>query len=126
MIAPTIGLTSAYTDYVLLDKQNPPAAAGFTRIPADRQNSWMNAGYTVQWWLFSALALVLFGWAARREAHDRRDGIDRRSRGDRPRDRLSKDRLAGDPAGGVTSTDHVGDDVPADRPRDDASGGRLV
>lgn len=126
MIAPTIGLTSAYTDYLLLDKQNPPAAAGFTRIPADRQNSWLNAGYTVQWWVFSALALVLFGWAARREAHDRRDGIDRRSRGDRPRDRVSKDRLAGDPTGAVTSRDRLGDEVPGDRSRDDATTVRLV
>lgn len=125
MIAPTIGLTSAYTDYLLLDKQNPPAAAGFTRIPADRQNSWLNAGYTVQWWVFSALALVLFAWAARREAHDRRDGIDRHSRGDRPRDRISKDRLAGDP-GAITSRDRLGDEVPGDRPRDDATTARLV
>jgi len=126
MIAPTIGLASAYTDYLLLDKQNPSAAAGFTRIPADRQNSWLNAGYTVQWWMFSALALVLFGWAARREAHDRRDGIDRRSRGDRPRDRLSKDRLAGDRTGAITSRDRLGDEVPGDRPRDDATTVRLV
>jgi hypothetical protein len=126
MIAPTIGLTSAYTDYLLLDKQNPPAAAGFTRIPADRQNSWLNAGYTVQWWMFSALALVLFGWAARREAHDRRDGIDRRSRGDRPRDRLSKDRLAGDRTDAVPSRDRLDDEVPGDRPRDDTTSVRLV
>ena len=125
MIAPTIGLTSAYTDYLLLDEQNPPAAAGFTRIPADRQNSWLNAGYTVQWWVFSALALVLFAWAARREAHDRRDGIDRHSRGDRPRDRISKDRLAGDP-GAITSRDRLGDEVPGDRSRDDATTVRLV
>jgi cytochrome oxidase assembly protein ShyY1 len=97
-IAPSIGLSSAYADYVLLDAQSPSAASGFTRIPADRQPSWMNAGYTVQWWLFAALAIGLFGYMARREAHDRRDGVVR-TRADhprRPRDRLSKDRLADD------------------------------
>jgi hypothetical protein len=126
MIAPAVGLTSTYTDYLLLDKQSPAAAAGFTRIPADRQDSWLNAGYTVQWWMFSGLALVLFAWAARREAHDRRDGIDRRSRGDRPRDRLSKDRLDGDLDGRAPSRDRLADDMPADRPRGDATTVRLV
>ncbi|HKE64021.1 MAG TPA: SURF1 family protein [Micromonosporaceae bacterium] len=94
MIAPAAGLTDSYADYLLLDKQNPPAAAGFTRIPADRQPSWLNAGYTVQWWLFAALTLALFGWAARRQAHDLRDGVVR-TRGDRtsrPRDRLADER----------------------------------
>jgi cytochrome oxidase assembly protein ShyY1 len=131
MIAPAIGVPSAYTDYLLLDKQSPAATAGFTRIPADRQDSWLNAGYTVQWWMFSGLALVLFAWAARREAHDRRDGIDRRSRGDRPRDRLSKDRLADDRLGGdvdgrAPSRDRLADDLPADSPRGDATTVRLV
>jgi cytochrome oxidase assembly protein ShyY1 len=91
MIGPAVGLTGTYADYILLDSQSPAAAAGFTRIPADRQPAWLNAGYTVQWWLFAALALVLFGWAARREAHDRRDGVVR-VRGERvtrPRDRLA-------------------------------------
>jgi cytochrome oxidase assembly protein ShyY1 len=91
MIGPAIGLTNTYADYILLDTQSPAAAAGFTRIPADRQPTWLNAGYTVQWWLFAALALVLFAWAARREAQDARDGVVR-VRGERatmPRDRLA-------------------------------------
>jgi len=94
MITPAVGLTDSYADYVLLDKQNPPAAPGFTRIPADRQPSWLNAGYTVQWWLFAALTLALFGWAARRQAHDLRDGVvrTRTDRASRPRDRLADER----------------------------------
>jgi hypothetical protein len=40
----------------------------FTAIPADLENSTMNAGYVVQWWAFALLTLVGFGWAARREA----------------------------------------------------------
>jgi len=91
LIGPAIGLTSTYSDYILLDAQSPAAAAGFTRIPADRQPAWLNAGYTVQWWLFAALTLTLFAWAARREAHDQRDGVVRvrGQRSTRPRDRLA-------------------------------------
>jgi cytochrome oxidase assembly protein ShyY1 len=99
-IAPaTLNKPQTYAEYLLLDKQTP-ATPGFTRIPADRQPSWMNAGYTVQWWAFSLLALFGLVWAVRREASDRRLGIsrdDRRSarssqpRRERPRDRLGED-----------------------------------
>jgi len=119
MIAPAVGVTDAYADYILLDQQNPAAAAGFTRIPADRQPSWMNAGYTVQWWLFAALALALFAWAARREANDQRDGVVRvrGERAARPRDRLADERyLHGDAgvAADAADADDQGPAVPAD------------
>lgn len=105
-VAPAkLGMSRTYVDYLLLDKQTPKLATSFTRIPADRQPSWLNAGYTVQWWAFSILALIGLGWAIRREANDRRLGIDRaaqrRKNDDRPRDRLSRDRLGEDPAGGA-------------------------
>lgn len=58
-----------YGAYLLLDTQTPPAQPGFTTIPIGHENSWQNAGYVVQWWLFALMALVGFGWAARREAH---------------------------------------------------------
>jgi cytochrome oxidase assembly protein ShyY1 len=94
-----------YVDYLLLDKQAPKSMTDFTRIPADRQPSWMNAGYTVQWFAFALLALCLFAWAARREAHDRRDGVNRPPRAQRsdpgPRDSRSRDRLGEDPTGGA-------------------------
>jgi cytochrome oxidase assembly protein ShyY1 len=92
-LAPVLGYPAVYADYLLLDSQTPAAAAGFTAIPADHQASWLNAGYTVQWWAFSLLTLVAFGWAARREANDRRLGIDRRTtdRAPRSRDRLGED-----------------------------------
>lgn len=73
-IAPTLGAARLYTDYLLLDRQEPAAAPGFERIPADRQPAWLNAGYTVQWWVFAVLVLIGYGWAARREARNLRDG----------------------------------------------------
>lgn len=58
-----------YGAYLLLDTQNPPADPAFVSIPVQHQNSWQNGGYVVQWWLFAVMALVGFGWVARREAH---------------------------------------------------------
>ncbi len=65
--------------YILLDQQQPPADPAFVKIPSDRTNSWQNLGYVVQWWLFAAMTLFGYGWAARREAHppDDRDATDR-------------------------------------------------
>lgn len=100
-IAPaSLGLPNSYGEYLLLDKQSP-ASTGFTRIPADRQPSWMNAGYTVQWFAFSLLALVGLIWAVRREANDRRLGINRdesgKNRSSQPRRERPRDRLGEDP-----------------------------
>ncbi|HEX6500082.1 MAG TPA: SURF1 family protein [Micromonosporaceae bacterium] len=57
-----------YGGYVVMDRQQPPADPAFVAIPSDHENAWQNAGYVVQWWMFAALTLVGFGWAARREA----------------------------------------------------------
>jgi cytochrome oxidase assembly protein ShyY1 len=93
----TSGGGHLYPDYLLLDSQQPGAPSGVTAIPADHEPSWMNAGYTVQWWAFAALTLAGFAWAARREAHDRRDGVVRPPRAARqPAARASRDRLADD------------------------------
>ena len=92
-VAADLGYAHLYPDYVLLDEQSPKAAGHFTKIPADTQPSWMNAGYTVQWWCFAILALAGFGWAARREATDKRDGVVRAHDGRQTR---SRDRLADD------------------------------
>ena len=93
LLAPALGYPAVYADYLLLDSQTPAATGGFTAIPPDHQASWLNAGYTVQWWMFSVLVLVAFGWGARREANDRRLGIDRHTadRAPRSRDRLGED-----------------------------------
>jgi cytochrome oxidase assembly protein ShyY1 len=56
-----------YGAYVLLTGQTPTADAAFTAVPIDHEDSWQNAGYTVQWWLFAGMALFAFGWQARRE-----------------------------------------------------------
>jgi cytochrome oxidase assembly protein ShyY1 len=104
-VAAELGYPNLYPDYVLLDSQSPKAAGHFVRIPADTQPSWMNAGYTVQWWCFAVLALAGFGWAARREATDRRDGVVRAHDGrqTRSRDRLGDD-VVSDTAPVVSST----------------------
>jgi cytochrome oxidase assembly protein ShyY1 len=57
-----------YGAYVLLTAQTPAGDPAFTEIPIDHEDSWQNAGYTVQWWLFAGMALFAFGWQARREA----------------------------------------------------------
>lgn len=88
-----LGTPSVYPDYLLLDSQTPAGAGGFTRIPSDSEPAWLDAGYTVQWWMFAALALVGFGYLARREAHDRRDGMVRTRTPAAPK---SRDRLGDD------------------------------
>lgn len=55
--------------YVVVDSQQPAADPAFATIPSDHQNSWMNAGYVVQWWAFALIALGGFVILARREAH---------------------------------------------------------
>jgi cytochrome oxidase assembly protein ShyY1 len=57
-----------YGAYLLLTGQTPAADPAFVAIPIDHEDSWQNAGYTVQWWLFAVMALFAFGWQARREA----------------------------------------------------------
>ena len=54
-----------YGAYVL---QSDPAE-GFSRIPIDHEDSWQNGGYAVQWWIFAVMALLAYGWQARKEAH---------------------------------------------------------
>lgn len=100
-LAGPIGATNLYPDYVLLDKQSPAAQGHFVKIPADHEPAWLNAGYTVQWWAFALLTLVGYGWAARREAHDRRDGV---TRPERQREHVGRSR---------TSRDRLGDDIEA-------------
>jgi cytochrome oxidase assembly protein ShyY1 len=97
-LANKVGDTPLYRDYVLLDTQSPAGAGNFVAISADREPAWLNAGYTVQWWAFALLSFIGYGWAARREAHDRRDGVTRTKTraspaGGRrpPRDRLADD-----------------------------------
>lgn len=66
-IAPTLPYP-IYGAYLQLDTQEPPADQRLTPIPVRRENAWLNAAYTVQWWLFAALVLVGFGILARKEA----------------------------------------------------------
>lgn len=86
-----LGTPSVYPDYLLLDSQSPAGSGGFTSIPSDSEPAWLDAGYTVQWWIFSALALAGFGFVARREARDRRDGVVRVRAAPKSRDRLGED-----------------------------------
>jgi cytochrome oxidase assembly protein ShyY1 len=83
-----------YGAYVLLTVQTPAADPAFAQIPIEHEDSWQNAGYTVQWWLFAVMALFAFGWQARKEAQgdappepkgDRFTPIDRVEESDRRR-----------------------------------------
>jgi cytochrome oxidase assembly protein ShyY1 len=75
-----------YGVYLLLTEQTPAADPLFVPIDIDRENAWQNGGYAVQWWIFAGMALVAFGWQARREARgdirppDRGDRIDESDR----------------------------------------------
>jgi cytochrome oxidase assembly protein ShyY1 len=79
-----------YGAYVTMDAQSsPPSAAPvadgrFVPVSPDYENSLMNAGYVAQWWSFSVLTLVGYGYLVVKEARFRR--------GDRPE--LPLDRAA--------------------------------
>jgi cytochrome oxidase assembly protein ShyY1 len=62
-----------YGAYLLLTEQTPAADPAFRPIPIAHENAWQNAGYIVQWWLFAAMALFLYGWLARKEARSPAD-----------------------------------------------------
>lgn len=64
-----------YGAYVLLSDPAP----GYQSIPIDHEDSWQNGGYAVQWWLFAVMALLAYGWQARKEA-----------RGDTPAKRIDR------------------------------------
>lgn len=70
-----------YGAYLLLDEQTPAADPLFASIPVRHENNWQNGGYVVQWWLFAGMALVGYGYVARREAYARTGR--RPDRGDR-------------------------------------------
>jgi cytochrome oxidase assembly protein ShyY1 len=75
-----------YGAYVLLTQQTPPSSPTFVAVPIDHEDSWQNAGYTVQWWLFAAMALFAYVWQARKEAHgDPAEGSTPRPTGPRPK-----------------------------------------
>jgi cytochrome oxidase assembly protein ShyY1 len=91
-----LGYPQLYPDYILLDQQTPKAAGSFASIPADTQPAWLNACYTVQWLGFALIPLFGFVWQARKDAHDRRDGVI--ATPDGPRQPRSRDRVPDEPA----------------------------
>jgi hypothetical protein len=74
-----------YGAYVLLTQQTPPSSPTFVAVPIDHEDSWQNAGYTVQWWLFAAMALFAFVWQARKEAQGDTPEGPRPASGPRPK-----------------------------------------
>jgi cytochrome oxidase assembly protein ShyY1 len=46
---------------------------GLEPIAANHERAWQNAGYTVQWWAFAALALFGYVYLARREARQAKE-----------------------------------------------------
>ncbi|PZF98504.1 hypothetical protein C1I99_13150, partial [Micromonospora deserti] len=71
--------------YLLLDGQTPAADPTFKAVPVGHANNWQNFGYVVQWWIFAAMTLFGYGWAARREARRRAGPV-----GERPADRAAE------------------------------------
>lgn len=87
-----------YGAYLLLTSQTPAADPAFTPVPISKENAWQNGGYAVQWWVFAAMAFVLFGWQARKEAQGA-NPVGRQPapvRAEPPRDRVAEadERLA--------------------------------
>jgi cytochrome oxidase assembly protein ShyY1 len=95
-----LGYAQLYPDYVLLDQQTPSAVGNFTAIPADTQPAWLNACYTVQWAAFALIPIFGFVWQARKDAHDRRDGVI--STPDGPKQPRSRDRVPDEPVVAAT------------------------
>jgi cytochrome oxidase assembly protein ShyY1 len=100
-----------YGAYMLLTQQTPPASPAFTAVPIDHEDSWQNAGYTVQWWLFAAMALFAYGWQARKEAEGESPSDLRPRSGPRPKltgDRVEEaDRRAAERAARTAPVDRV-------------------
>ena len=86
---PRLATQMPYPGYgadLLLTEQTPANDPLFVRIPVDHEDAWQNGGYSVQWWLFAAMALFAFGWQARKEAHGdtpRAGAVDRVEEADR-------------------------------------------
>ncbi len=93
-LAATVGYP-LHGGYLILDQQQPAADPAFVSIASDHQNSWMNAGYVVQWWAFALLTLIGFGILARREAHGPEPKIDWRAALDEPTDRPTSPAVPG-------------------------------
>ena len=71
-----------YGAYVLFSEPEQ----GYSKISIDHEDAWQNGGYAVQWWLFAVMALVVFGWQARKEAHGdapKKERVDRVAEADR-------------------------------------------
>ncbi len=60
-----------YGAWMTVDQQAPANDPRFVAAQPVHENSWMNAAYVVQWWLFAGLTLVAYGWLVRREAQIR-------------------------------------------------------
>lgn len=65
---PTLARHLPYPVYGAYLLAAEPVQAGMVAIPVQREGAWQNGGYAVQWWVFAVLALVGYGWLARREA----------------------------------------------------------
>ncbi|GAA1604218.1 SURF1 family protein [Actinoplanes couchii] len=81
-----------YGSYLLLTEQTPAADPAFVQIPSAHEDAWQNGGYAVQWWIFSGMVFVLYGWQARREALERAGGPlagTRSAKAEQPLDRVA-------------------------------------
>lgn len=62
--------------YVRLARQRPPQAGGLPlRIPPPETDEGPHLGYAVQWFLFGATGLVVYGALVRKEVRGRNEGV---------------------------------------------------
>jgi cytochrome oxidase assembly protein ShyY1 len=59
-----------YGAYLQLAEAPPGSDSELTLMPVRRENAWLNAAYSGQWWIFAGMTLIGFGWLARRHAHE--------------------------------------------------------
>jgi len=59
-----------YNAFGFIESEHPAAASGLTRVPTpvgDTGVQWRNAAYAVQWWIFAAFTLWMWGRMVRDE-----------------------------------------------------------
>jgi surfeit locus 1 family protein len=70
-----------YNAFGFVESEDPAAASGLTRVPTpvgDTGVQWRNAAYAVQWWIFAAFTLWMWGRMVRDETRRARAEADPR------------------------------------------------
>lgn len=63
-----------YAAYGILARESPPIESAPTPLPRPPNDEGPHLSYSMQWFLFALVGFGLYGWLARREAHERSAG----------------------------------------------------